>query len=145
MLLCPSAYRTSTRRVRARILRAAVVTALVPAAAAALFIWLAPEGCGVWVSHARHRWTCLLPSLMVVIPLIAAILLTIFTILNRRLERPFPNGWLVTVLSFGLLTQILLVGAYLVAVGPGYLEPFLAQAIFIPQPFLAGAIAAAVY
>lgn len=140
-----SAYRTSKRHAVSHSLRAAVVTAIVPAAAAALLIWLAPQACGVWLNHSSHRWMCLLPGLLLFVPLVTAILMTIFTVFNQRLERPFPNGWLVSVLTFGLVNQILFIGAYLVALGPGYLGPFLAGAIFIPQPFLAGAIAAAVY
>ncbi len=56
-----------------------------------------------------------------------------------------PDGWLVTVLAVGILAQTLLVGAYLIAAGPGYLGLMMAQAVFIPQPFVAGAVAGAIF
>lgn len=141
------AYRTLKRHASAQILRAAAVTAFVPAAAAAVLIWFVPEACEVWVSHARHRWTCLLPHLILVVPPVMAIILTIFTIINQRSDRPFPDGWMVTVLSAGMLTQALLIGTYLVfLLGQGYFGlGITAQLFSIPQPFLAGAIAAAIY
>lgn len=147
MPLYALAYRTVKRHEHGPILRAAVVTAFVPPVAAALLIWLVPETCEVWVSHARHRWTCLLPHLILVAPPVMAIVLTIFTIFNQRLDRPFPDGWMVTVLAVGLLTHVLLIGTYLVlALGQGYFGlGITAQLFSIPQPFLAGAIAAAVY
>jgi hypothetical protein len=140
-------FRAPNRHLRARIFRAAAVTALVPVAIAALLIWLVPEGCGVWISHARHRWTCLLPGLMLVVPPVMALLLTMFTILNQRLDRPYADGWLVTVLSAGTFAQVLFTGIYLLfAFGQGYFGLRIAVEVFsTPQPFVAGAIAGAVY
>ena len=145
MPLYQSVCRISKRRARGDILRAVIVTAFVPATAATLFLWQVPEGCGVWVNHSRHRWTCLLPGLLLFIPIITAILMTIFTVFNQRLERPVPNGWLVSTLSFGMVTHIIFLVGYALALGPGYFDSFLTQAIFIPQLFLAGVIAASVY
>jgi hypothetical protein len=145
MSLYASAYRASKRPVRASIFRSAVVTALLPTAAA--LIWLVLVGCGVWVGQALHGWTCMLPGLMLVVPPVAALLLPMLTILNQRRDRRFPDGWLVTVLAIGLLTQVLFVGAYLFALlGQGYFGLWITvQIISVPQPFIAGAIAAAVY
>ncbi len=56
-----------------------------------------------------------------------------------------PDGWLVTVLTVGILTQVVLTGSYLIAAGPAYMGALIAQAIFIPQPFVAGAVAASVF
>lgn len=149
MSFCASAYRASKRPMRARIFRAAVVTALLPTAAA--FIWVALVGCGVWVSQALHNWTCLLPGLMLVVPPVAALLLTMFTILNQRRDRLIPDGWLVTVFAIGILAQVLFGGTYLLLLlGQGYFGLWITVQMFslvfsLPQPFIAGAIAAAVY
>lgn len=57
---------------------ASVVTAIVPAATAGMFIWLMPEGCALrdvdaWV----YRWTCLFPGLMVAVPPVIAMLMPV--------------------------------------------------------------------
>ncbi len=79
------------------------------------------------------------------VPVAVAVVLTIATLLNRRRSQPMPDGWLVTVLTVGILTQVVLTGAYLIAAGPAYMGALMAQAIFIPQPFVAGAVAASVF
>lgn len=121
------------------------MTAIVPAAAAGCLLWFVPEACNAWVSASRHRWTCLLPGLLIVVPAAVAIVLTIATLLNQRRKRPISDGWLVTVVAVGLLTQALLVVAYLIATGPAYIGSVLAQAVFVPQPFIAGAFAGAIF
>jgi len=82
---------------------------------------------------------------MTTVPIAVAMLLPVAVVLNRRLTRPFPDGWVVTTLSVGLVTQVLLSGFYLIALGPAYRRIFMAEVIFIPQPFVAGATAGAVY
>lgn len=140
-----SAYRASKPPVRARVFSAAVVAALLPTAAA--LVWFMLVGCGVWVSHAQHRWNCMLPGLMLVVPPVAAVLLTIFTMLNQRRDHPFPDGWLLIALAIGMLAQVVAVGIYLfLLLGQGYFGLGITIQIFsIPQPFVAGAITAAVY
>ena len=145
MTFWSSAIRTSERHTAADRFRAAVLTALVPTAAAACLLWLVPAGCDIRGSAVVYRWTCLLPGLMITVPVAVALLLPFALVLNRRLARPFPEGWLVIVPGSGILTQVVLTGTYLVALDPAYRGLFLAEVIFIPQPFVAGAICGAVY
>lgn len=136
----------ATARGRARDhLRAAIVTAVVPTAAAVLLLWLVPAGCDERGDPAVYRWTCLLPGLLTMVPVGVAVVLPIALALNARLARPLPDGWLVTVLGVGLVVQVVLATAYALVLGPAYRALFLAEIIFIPQPFVAGAIAGAVY
>ena len=122
------------------------MTALLPGAAAGSYLWLFPVGCeSLSLSPAIYRWTCLWPGLMVVVPVAGALVLPIGSMLNRRLPKPFPDGWLVSILVFGVLVHVLLMGAYLVALEPGYRGAFLLEAIAIPQPFVAGAATAACF
>ena len=125
--------------------RAALVTALLPAAAAALFLWLAPRGCDIRGDVAIYRWTCLLPGLLLVVPLGVALLLPPLLIVGRRRVPPVPDGWLVTILATGAATELVFLRAYFLYLDPAYRALFLKEALLIPQPFVAGAIAAGVY
>ena len=51
----------------------------------------------------------------------------------------------VTVLALGLLTQVILLGGYLLLLDPGYRGDYLGQLILVSQPFVAGASAGAIY
>ncbi len=124
---------------------AAIPTALIPAACASVILWLFPQGCDIRGDAALYRWTCLLPSLLVSVPLFAAVILPVAMLLNTRFGRPVPDGWLPTVLLTGILSQAVLVGGYFYFLDSAYRDPFLAELLSIPQPFLAGVVAAAVY
>jgi hypothetical protein len=145
MAIWTSAYKTSKRHSIAAVLQAAVMTAIAPAVAAGLWLWFAPATCNTSVSAAQYRWTCLFPGLLLVVPSAVAILLAIATVLNQRRKRSIPDGWLVTAFAAGIITQTHLVGGYMVAAGPAYAALFLALAILIPQPFIAGALASGVF
>lgn len=145
MTLWTSAIRSRQRRTAADHLRAAVLTVLVPTLTAVFVLWVYPTGCDIRGDPAVYRWTCLLPGLMLTVPIGAAFLLPAAIFLNDRLPRPLPDGWLVTIFAAGLFTQAVLCGSYLVALDPAYRRLFLAEVIFIPQPLVAGAIAGAVY
>lgn len=56
-----------------------------------------------------------------------------------------PDGWLVTILATGAATELVFLSAYFLSLDPAYRELFLKEALLIPQPFVAGAIAAGVY
>lgn len=120
---------------------AALVAAVLPSAAAALYLWLVPAGCDMRLDEATYRWTCLLPGLLIVVPAVVAILLSITNLLNNQIGRRLPDGWLVTTLAIGLLTQVILSGTYLLALDHAYRGRMMAEIIFAPQPFVAGAIA----
>jgi len=143
--ICRFAIRTQAPHSVTDHVWAVVATALAPTATAAILIWLFPAGCDIRGSATVYRWTCLLPGLLITVTPAVALLLPIAYTLNNRLTRPFPDGWLVIALAVGILTQVVLSGAYLFALDAAYRELFLAEVIFIPQPFVAGAIAGAVY
>ena len=112
---------------------------------AALYLWQVPMGCDLPTDPATYRWTCLLPGLLVVTPIGVAVLAPIVLMLNRRQARPLPDGWLAFIPAAGVCTQIVLCGGYLLMLGAAYRELFLAEILFIPQPFVAGAISGAVF
>ena len=124
---------------------AALATAIVPAATAALFLWLAPSVCDFQKTKAIYRWTCLLPGLLIVVPAVIGPLWSAITYFIQRSGRRFPDGWLALTLGSGLITQVILSGAYLLALEPAYRGMMLRELLVIPQPFVAGAIAGAVF
>jgi hypothetical protein len=143
--LWAGALRTSKRYTAIDYARAAILTALVPTTLAALLLWWVPGGCDLRGSPAVYRWTCLLPGLLLVVPVPVALLLPVAFALNHRWARLFPAGWLVTILTVGILTQAVLSFGYLLALNPAYRGLFLAEVLFIPQPFIAGVISGAVF
>ncbi len=122
----------------------ALATAVVLPVASFLWMWLVPAGCDIRGDAALYRWTCLLPGLLVVVPTALAAILALATFLNHRSERRFPDGWLVTVLGAGILTHVVLIGSYLIALGPAYHSMFV-EVLLVPQPFVAGVIAGTVF
>lgn len=129
---------------KARIL-AALVTAILPATAAALFLWLVPSACELQKVKAIYRWTCLLPGLLIIVPAVIGTLLSAFGYLIQRSSRRFPDGWLGLTVASGLITQLVLIGAYLLALEPAYRGIMLGELLTIPQPFVAGAVSGAVF
>ncbi|AZQ66182.1 hypothetical protein EF888_02985 [Silicimonas algicola] len=127
-----------------RLLASAVTGLGVPALA-----WLAlqvfPQGCDLRGDPEVYRWTCLLPGLLIMVPLVVAVILPLVMILNRRLARPFPDGWLPASVAFGVLTQLVLTLGFALTLGPAYRGAFLSEVLTIPQPFVAGFLSAAVY
>lgn len=145
MVFWESAIRYSKRFTSKEHFRAAVVTALFPAAIAILLLWVFPKGCDLRGDPAAYRWTCLLPGLLLIVPFATAIGLLIGTKVNYRLGWRLPDGWLTTILITGIFAQILWAATYLLALDPAYWRLFLAEIFLIPQPFFAGALAGAIY
>ena len=141
-------WETALRAPRAHtagdLVRAIVVALVVPPAAGAVLLWLLPSGCDLGGEPVTHRWSCLFPWLLVTLPLVLAVLVPIALILNRRLSRPLPDGWLVVIPAVGAVTQIVLCGGYLLTLDPAYRDLFWAELPSIPQPFVAGTIVGAV-
>ena len=123
---------------------AALVTAIVPAATAALFLWLLPSACDFQKTKAIYLWTCLLPGLLIAVPAVIGPLWSAIAYFIQRSGRRFPDGRLALTLGTGLITQAILIGAYLLALEPAYRGLMLRELLVIPQPFVAGAIAGAV-
>lgn len=88
-----------------------------------------------------YRWTCLLPGLLVVVPIAAAIALSAIALLNRQFVRRLRGGWFATVVGFALFTQAVAVVSYLLALDPAYRGAMVWELLSAPQPFTAGAIA----
>lgn len=61
------------------------------------------------------------------------------------MKRKAPDGWLVTPLFAGFFTQVVLIGAYLIALDPAYRTRLFGEIAFVPQPFVAGATAGVVF
>jgi hypothetical protein len=121
-----------------------VTAVLIPLAALA-FLWLFPAGCDLRGDPVTYRRTCLLPGLLTTVPIALAFLLTLVLALNQRRERPLPDGWLVVVPAAGAFTQVVLFGGYLLLLDPVYRGSFLAELLYITQPFVAGAVAGGVF
>lgn len=144
MTLLATAIRTGTRHRPTDHLRAAVVTALGPAMLAMAAIWLYPKGCDLRGDPVVYRWTCLLPGLLIPVPVVVALVLPAAGFLARKAPARLPDGWLVTTLTVGLTTQVVLMALYATTL-PAHRLAFLGEVFSIPQPFVAGAIAGAVY
>jgi len=139
MRIFSSSIRASRQSQPGAFIPAAIVTAVLPSAAAAVYLWLVPAGCDMRLDAATYRWTCLLPGLLIVVPAVVAILLSVANLLNNRIGRRLPDGWLVTTLAVGLLTQVILSGAYLLALDHACRGRMMGEIISVPQPFVAGA------
>jgi hypothetical protein len=126
-------------------LLAAAVTGLGVPALTWLFLQVFPRGCDLRGDPEIYRWTCLLPGLLIMVPLVVAVILPFVMIVNRRLARPLPDGWLPASLATGILTQLLLTLGYALTLGQAYRGAFLSEVLTIPQPFVAGFLSAAVY
>lgn len=145
MRLFASAIRASGEYKLRDYVQACVVTAIVPAITAWLFMELVPTGCDIRGDPSVYRWTCLLPDLMIAVPAVVAFCLPLAINFNRRLGHGFPDGWLMTTLAVGFVAHLALVGGYLLFVEPAYRSMLLGELAFIPQPFVAGAIAGGIY
>ena len=69
-------------------LLAVLMAAALPSTAGLLLIWLFPTGCDLRGDASIYRWTCLMPGLLVAVPIVAAPLLSIGMYVNCRGRRP---------------------------------------------------------
>ena len=120
-------------------IRAGILTAIVPVAGAFTSYWLAPWGCDA------NAWPCVLPLALLVIAPFAALVLPLLTLLNRRRRRPLPDGWISIALLSGVIGQLITSGASLWLNEPHVRRTFFVEVLVIPQGFVAGAIAGAVF
>ena len=126
-------------------LTAALVTAVLPATLGFLYLWLLPSGCALGREPWAYRWTCLLPGLMIVVPIGIALVLLAANLVAARLAVRLPGGWLTQPLAAGLFSHVVLIGAYVLALEPAYRGDLLGELLMIPQPFVAGFVAGVVY
>lgn len=124
---------------------AVVVASILPGLLAGAILLIFPSGCDERGAPDVYRWTCLLPRLLLLLPMLIAVFLPISGWLNRRLHRPLPDGRLASALITGLATQLAFVASYAMVLDPAYFRAFLAEVVYIPQPFVTGAVTAASY
>ena len=83
---------------------------------------------------------CALPLLLLTAPPVAAPVVSVLFAVNHRRQRPFPDGWLPTVLVSGIAGQM---GISLVSVAlasPNMRRLFLPEILFIPQGLIVGLV-----
>lgn len=124
---------------------AAVAAGILPAALAAILVYLVPTGCDIRGDPVTYRWTCLFPGLLVSAGIASALILPVLTALYRRWRRPHLPHWFLLALLTGLATQAFLMVAYAIALDPVYRRLFYWEALGIPQPFAAGVVAGAAF
>jgi uncharacterized membrane protein len=124
---------------------AGIAAAVLPAAAAALFLWLFPAGCDLRGDPATYRWACLLPGLMISGSWLLALFLAAVSYVRRGAATGLLRGFLAMTVGAGLLVHLVLVGAYLLLLDPVYRALGTAELLFMPQLFCAGAIGGAVF
>lgn len=123
-----------------------VCAALVTAVALPLFglavTQLVPATCHTRGNSELMRWGCLLPGLLIVVPIFLAALIPFGLWINRQ---RLPDGVLPGVICVGVLTHIALMALYLFFLDNAYRGSFLRAFLEIEQPFVAGALSAAVF
>ena len=139
-----SAGAAPPRRERSGHLVAALVTAAVPTVLASLWLWSAPSGCNPRGDPASYRWACLLPAIILMVAPVTGIAFGGCALLSRRLADWIGSSWMVTPAVWGLLVHLGVVGS-VVLTDPAYVALFLRDILLVPQPFVAGAAAAAIY
>lgn len=76
---------------------------------------------------------CLLPLLMLIVPPYAAPGLAVLFACNRRSGKPVPDGWLPTIMIFGIVTQVAISLFALATASPGFRDIFFSDLLAFPQ------------
>ena len=129
---------------KAHLIAAGVTALAVPALAYGVF-WLLPMGCNHRGDPAAYRWTCLLPILVgLVAPVVGGLMLG-GAWLCRGVRSFVESRPILTILAVGLAGHLMMSGVYFLTLNSAYRIRFLGELLYIPQPILAVATAAAVY
>jgi hypothetical protein len=99
----------------------------------------------VTVSSGCYDSLCLLPLLLLTMPIFGVPVLTAAFAINRRLQRPVPDGWLPTIILSGCLGQIAVSVFAFSTASPNFREIFFYDLLFVPQGFVAGLVTGAVF
>lgn len=121
------------------LIRAGILTAVVPMAGAFTSYWLAPWSCDA------NAWLCVLPLALLSVAPFAALFLPVLLFVNRRRRRPLPDGWVSIFLLSGVFGQLMTSGVSLWLTAPYVRHVSVFEVLFIPQGFVAGAIVGAVF
>lgn len=120
-------------------LLAGFFTAALPISLAFAIYWWAPWGCDA------SAWLCLFPLALLGVAPIAALCLPFAFFLNRRRNRPFPDGLVAVTSLTGVVSQVL-VTAYAFWLLEDYVRRiFFFEALIFPQGFAAGAVTGATF
>lgn len=121
------------------LVRAGILTAVVPMAMALAIHGLAPWGCDA------SAWLCLLPLSLLGVAPIAALGLPILIFFNRRRRQPLPDGWLAVSLFTGCVSQVL-ASAYGFGSAADHMRRiFLFDVLIFPYGLVAGAMVGVVF
>lgn len=88
---------------------------------------------------------CALPLLFVTVPMYAAPVLTVLFALNRRFQRPIPDGWMPTVLISACIGQVAISVFSILLASGNVRRNFYSDILFVPQGFIIGALVASVF
>lgn len=137
--------RSQNRHWRRGIVLAGIVAAALPAAVAAMVIWLFPAGCSLRGDPVTFLWACLLPALLIPGAWPLALLLAIASALRPGdAWRSLGYGIALVVVS-GQVAHLVLVGMYLAVYASANAGHGLDDVIYLPQPFCAGALVGGVF
>ena len=123
----------------------AIVTALALPVLALGYFWSAPAACQVGKAPWLYRWTCLFPGLLIVVPPVLAGIFAVGASIDARRRSAPERAFIPRLVLSGIGTQLVCMAGYAVILDPAYREAFFATSALVPQPFAAGAVAAATY
>lgn len=109
---------------------AGVLAVVIPMALGIILFRMNPAAC--------YDSPCALPLLLLTIPPYAAPLLSVLFAVNHRRQRPFPDGWLPTILISGIVGQMGISVFGFVLASPNMRRIFLPEILFIPQGLIVG-------
>ena len=98
---------------------------------------LAPSAC--------YDGPCAMPLLLVILSPFMAPLLPILFAVNHRLERPFPDGFLPTIVFSGTASQIAISAYSYSTASPNTRRIFFSELLLVPQGFITGLVIGTVF
>lgn len=121
------------------LVRAGILTAVIPWAIAFAMHWWAPWGCDA------SAWLCVFPLSLSGIAPIAALCLPLLFFFNQRRRHPFPDGWLSIMVLSGCVSQLLVSAYGLWLVDDHVRRIFFFDVLMFPHGLVAGVLIGAVF
>jgi hypothetical protein len=134
----------NSQRLRGLVL-AGIAAAVLPAAAAAMVLWLWPAGCDMRGDPLTFNWICLLPGLVIPGTSPLALLLAGASALRPAAAWRSPGHGLALVVVTGAVAHIAFIGMYLAVLAGPNAGHGLDDVVYLPQPFCAGALVGGVF
>ncbi|WP_439123975.1 hypothetical protein [Marivita sp.] len=88
---------------------------------------------------------CLLPLLLVIASPFAGPVLAVLFLINHRMQKRVPDGWIPTIVFSGLTAQIAVSMLAVATSSPGFRGIFLSELVSIPQGFLFGVTVGSIF